>query len=209
MRRALLFVAAIAACKYPPLPAQSGGGDDGGKNHAPPPGSPILAAVEPAVAPAGATITLEGTFKDPTTVNFPGGDTAAATVLGPHRATVIVPGTATSGTLNVSTGGIDTASVPFRTTSFTPKLANFRAMFEQTDAARPAPVLAAARTGATAAVAGHTLYVIGGKTGSTYLDSVESVTPDSGPNAPRLPSAMIAARSTLFVGPPVPVPPIT
>src|SRR5262249_48106723 len=146
-------------CKYPTLPSLNGGGDDGGNHDAPPPGSPMLAAVEPAVAPAGATITLEGTFKDPTTVNFPGGVTAAATVLGPHRATVIVPGTATSGTLNVTTGGLDTGSVPFRTTSFTPKLANFRAMFEQLDVARPAPVLATKRTGATAAVAGHYLYV--------------------------------------------------
>jgi hypothetical protein len=174
MRRTLLLIAAIAACKYPALPSLSGGGDGGGSGDAPlPPGSPMLAAIEPAIAPAGATVTLEGTFKDPTTVNFPGGITATATVLGPHRATVIVPATASSGSLNVTTGGIDTGSVSFRTTSFVPKLANFRTQFEQTDAARPAPVLATARAGATAAVAGHMLYVIGGKTGNTYLDSVE------------------------------------
>jgi N-acetylneuraminic acid mutarotase len=106
-------------------------------------------------------------------VNFPGGVTATATVLGPHRATAIVPATATSGTLSVTTGGIDTASVPFRTTPFVPKLANFRTQFEQTDAARPAPVVATARAGASAAVAGNWLYVIGGKSGTTYLSNVE------------------------------------
>jgi hypothetical protein len=133
----------------------------------------MLAAVEPAIAPVGVTIALEGTFSDPMTVNFPGGVTATATVLGPHRATVVVPASATSGPLDAMTGGVTTNSVPFRTPSFVPGLANFRTDFEQIDAARMAPLLAVARSGAGAAVVGHDLYVIGGENAGTPLGSVE------------------------------------
>jgi N-acetylneuraminic acid mutarotase len=177
MKRAILLFAAVAACKYaalPPLNGGDGGSGDGGGGDGPlPPGSPMLAAVEPAVAPPRTTIMLEGTFSDPMTVNFAGGVTANAIVLGPHRASVIVPVNAGSGPLNATTGGVTTASVPFRVTSFLPGLANFHTNFEQVDAARMPPTLAAARAGATAAVVGHNLYVIGGGNAGTNLNTVE------------------------------------
>ena len=172
MKRAVLILI-LAACKYPALPSLNGGDDGGAGSDALPPGSPMLAAVEPAIATVGTTIALEGTFSDPMTVEFPGGATATATVLGPHRATVVVPTGATSGPLDAMTGGVTTGSVAFRTPSFVPGLAAFRTNFVQVDAARLAPVLAVPRSGAGAVVVGHDLYVIGGKTGTTPLDTVE------------------------------------
>src|SRR4051812_2860816 len=50
-----------------------------------------LFAVQPATARAGDTVTLEGTFGDTVVVQFPGGASASASVLGPHRASVVVP----------------------------------------------------------------------------------------------------------------------
>src|SRR6185295_18507985 len=58
-----------------------------------------LLAVSPAIASTGDTLTLEGTFSDSATVQFPGGVVQPATVLGEHRATVVVPETATAGDL--------------------------------------------------------------------------------------------------------------
>ncbi len=174
MRRALLLCVAVAACKYDALPPLTGdGGTDSGGDGSLPPGSSMLAAIEPSIAPAGTTITLEGTFVDPMTVEFPGGVSATATVLGPHRATVIVPATASSGSLGVTTGGVVTNTVSFRSTPFTPKLSNFRALWEQVDAARPATTLVTPRAGATAVATGHWLYVIGGQNGGSYLNTVE------------------------------------
>src|SRR6185437_3889140 len=112
MRRALLLLAMITACKYaalPPLGSSDGGGDGNHTGDGPlPPGSPMIAAVTPAIATVGTTLALDGTFSDPMTVNFPGGVTATATVLGKHRATVVVPTAATSGPLTASTGGVTT-----------------------------------------------------------------------------------------------------
>src|SRR3569623_165230 len=172
MKRAVLILI-LAACKYPALPALNGGDDGGAGSDALPPGAPMLAAVEPASATVGTTIALEGTFSDPMTVEFPGGATATATVLGPHRATVVVPTGATSGPLDAMTGGVTTGSVAFRTPSFVPGLAAFRTNFVQVAAARMAPVLAVPRSGAGAVVVGHDLYVIGGMTGTTPLGTVE------------------------------------
>src|SRR3569623_1966719 len=172
MKRAVLILI-LAACKYPALPALNGGDDGGAGSDALPPGAPMLAAVEPAIATVGTTIALEGTFSDPMTVEFPGGATATATVLGPHRATVVVPTGATSGPLDAMTGGVTTGSVAFRTPSFVPGLAAFRTNFVQVAAARMAPVLAVPRSGAGAVVVGHDLYVIGGMTGTTPLGTVE------------------------------------
>jgi hypothetical protein len=51
-----------------------------------------VTALTPSIANAGATLTLEGTFADQTTVSFPGvAQPQPATRLGPHRATVVVP----------------------------------------------------------------------------------------------------------------------
>jgi len=176
MRRAYVLVL-LAACKYAALPPLSGGdgGHDGsnGGDGPLPPGSPMIAAISPAIATVGTTLVLDGTFSDPMTVNFPGGVSATATVFGTHRARVDVPAGATSGPLTASTGSVTTNAVFFRTPSFAPGLANFRVQFEQTDAARMPATLAAARSGAGTAVVGQHLYVIGGKNASTYLTTIE------------------------------------
>jgi len=173
MRRALLLFAILTACKYPALPPLGSSDGGNGIDGSLPPGSPMITAVTPAIATVGTTLALDGTFSDPMTVNFPGGVTATATVLGTHRATVVVPNAATSGPLTASTGNVTTNSVFFRTPSFVPGLANFRTELEQTDVARMAPALAAARSGAGTAVVGQNLYVIGGKSGSSYLNTIE------------------------------------
>lgn len=52
---------------------------------------PALFAVSPALAEEGSTVLFEGGFPGPTTVRFPSGATAGATLLGSRRATVVVP----------------------------------------------------------------------------------------------------------------------
>ena len=60
-----------------------------------------LLASRPALAKAGATLILEGTFdaEREATITFPGGESAPMYVLGLHRATVVVPASATAGDL--------------------------------------------------------------------------------------------------------------
>src|SRR5689334_15398973 len=89
----------LVACGFPrPI-----GGDDGAD--APAASTYQLLSIEPAIATTGETLVLEGTFAETATVQFPGGAVQSATVLGDHRATVVVPAAATAGDLTVSTGG--------------------------------------------------------------------------------------------------------
>jgi Kelch motif protein len=113
-----------------------------------------LLAVEPGVANTDATLTLEGSFDSSPTVNFPGGVSVAATVLGEHRALVTVPAGATAGNLTVATGGGTVGPLPFRRASFALGLDNFGTYYESS--------LATARFAHTIAVAGGYLYVLGG-----------------------------------------------
>jgi N-acetylneuraminic acid mutarotase len=132
-----------------------------------------LLSVEPAIATAGDSIMLEGTFAASATVQFPGGVTQAANVLGEHRATVVVPMTASAGDLTVTTGGVTVGPLRFRRASFGLGLQPFRSRYEQVDSARQSPVLQVARSSATTVVLGRWLYVIGGDDGSGATNSVE------------------------------------
>jgi hypothetical protein len=136
----------------------SGGGDagDGGA-------SPIhLNAIHPSLASAGETLLLEGRFGAGATVTFPGGTVAPATVLGPERATVVVPSSATAGDLTVSSDGATSAPVAFRRTSFLPAVQTFQPWYEQSSVARQAPKMVSPRSAHASAVVGSFLYLFGG-----------------------------------------------
>lgn len=96
-----------------------------------------------------------------------------AVMLGEHRATAVVPETATAGDLTVTTGGVTIGPLPFRRTSFTLGLQPFRVSYEQTDCARQSPTLRIARSSATSAVVNGWLYVVGGDSGSGPVNSIE------------------------------------
>jgi Kelch motif len=126
-----------------------------------------LLALEPAIASANQTIHLEGTFAEPAVVQFPGGVSQTATILGPYRATVVVPDTATAGDLILATKGSPGFALPFRRVSFTPEIGSFQA-FGGTTTVRAQPAIAAA---------GNRLYVIGGSdsTGKALTSIEEAV----------------------------------
>ena len=121
-----------------------------------------LFSLAPSVTPANGTLVLEGTFGAGTTVNFAGGVTATATVLGPHRATVAIPAGATSGSVSVKSGGTTTAALPLRITSFTPSLGSFNSQYEQTQYAREGSYASYTRSFYTTVVTSKYLYVLDG-----------------------------------------------
>ena len=125
------------------------------------------------MATTGDTLTLEGTFAASATVQFPGGAMQVASVLGAHRAIVVVPEAATAGDLTVTTGGVALGPLSFRRTTFSLGFQPFRISYEQTGGARQSPTLRIARSSATTAVIQHWLYVVGGADGSGALNSVE------------------------------------
>jgi len=144
----IALVVVIAACSYaePPdvLP-------------------PVFAAVHPPIASTGDTIMLEGSFSETTMVQFPGGDVRAATLHGPHRASVVVPAGATEGDLFVTTANTKLGPVAFRRAAFGPALREFR----QTVSLRTPR-----REFATAVVKNH-VYLLGGYSSRGVLDSIE------------------------------------
>jgi len=189
----LLLLVAAASCGFP-RPEHIGPDDaPGAPNDAPTApgdvsvgsdGTPDsttcqLIAITPAIANTDDTITLEGTFHDAVTVTFPGGTSATATVLGTHRATVLVPASATEGELTVSACGASLGPQPFRRASFATGLGMFDAGFDQAEGAYQAAKLVTSRDGHTTTMVGHAIYVVGGVTGGRPLSSVERATVDA------------------------------
>jgi Kelch motif len=132
-----------------------------------------LLAVTPPVATTDDTLTLEGTFASSATVAFPGGAVQPATVLGEHRATVIVPAAATAGDLTVTTGGVTLGPLAFRRTSFALGLQQLRASYEQADGGRQSAALVTPRLASTSVIVKNWLYVLGGTDGLGALGSIE------------------------------------
>lgn len=157
----------VASCGFP-RPADVP--DDGATSADP---TYQLLAVTPAIATTDDTLTLEGTFASTATVRFPGGAVQAATVLGAHRATVIVPAAATAGDLTVTTGDVTVGPLAFRRTSFALGLQHFRASYEQADGGRQSPALATPRLAAASLLVKNWLYVLGGTDGLGALGSIE------------------------------------
>ena len=132
-----------------------------------------LTAIEPSIANANDIVMLEGTFSDTVTVNFPGGTSVAATVLGPHRARVAVPMSATEGSLTITSCGSTIGSLAFRRASFALGIGRFEANFEQTDGAQQSAALSVPRESYSSVVTGNHLYVIGGAGSNGPIISVE------------------------------------
>jgi len=165
-----MFLVFAASCGFPE-PADVTGPPDAPSQEA----CCQLLASRPALAKAGATLTLEGTF-DPggaSTILFPGGETAPLTLLGPHRARVVVPASATGGELTMMFEGAVVGTAPFRRISFTPTFARFETKDHQAAGARQDTSLAQLRSGATATVVGRWLYVIGGADAGAARNTVE------------------------------------
>ena len=196
MRSPAIVVLLSAACSYPPpddvLPLQ-------------------LVAIEPSFANVGDTITLEGTFAntalDTVMVNFPGGAAQPASILGLHRARVVVPAAAAgnAGDLYVTRGNERTDAVAFRHAAFVPELQAFSEL----------PVhLLGEYTFRTSAVVENYLYVLGGEKhdsdGNAYgwTGSVEQapIAPNGslGSFASRADVALVtprAAHASVVIGP--------
>lgn len=132
-----------------------------------------LVAITPEVANTGDTITLEGTFGDTGVVNFPGGASVTANVLGPHRMRAIVPDSATAGDLTVTTCGSTVGPLRFRRTSFALGVGVFSTTHDQAVGARQLATLANPRSNHASLVIGGYLYVLGGVSSSGSLNSVE------------------------------------
>ncbi len=163
-----------AACEFPR--PQNIGPDDGGVHggDAPPQGEDCqLTAIDTELAITGHQLLLEGTFRGEVTVNFPGAISAVATVLGEHRARVLVPSTATAGALTVTACNATFGPLMFRRASFATGLGRFESSFDQASGARQTPKLLIARHGHTIAMAGSRLYVVGGASTGGLLDVVE------------------------------------
>jgi hypothetical protein len=126
-----------------------------------------LLSLSPSIANAGATVTLEGTFNADAMVQFPGAAAQAVTVLGPHRATTMVPAAATAGDLTLTTAGTTVGPLPFRRVPFALGIGPFFANCEQANYGRLMSALTTPRTGASAVVTGPDLYLIGGDANAT------------------------------------------
>lgn len=156
----------LLACGFPRPPDVGPDSTPGGPKYQ-------LWALAPNIAAADDTIALEGTFGSTVAVNFPGGVSQSATVLSDHRAVVVVPASATSGMLSVTTGGTIVGSLTFRRASFTLGLQTFQPFYDQAGVTRQDSTLLTKRSAATGVVVGNYIYVIGGSDSTGYLDNVE------------------------------------
>jgi N-acetylneuraminic acid mutarotase len=120
----------------------------------------LLAAIDEPHARVGDTITLEGDFADGLVVAFPGGVNANATLLGPNRATVVVPAGATTGRLSVGTGAV--TSLPFHATTYFSFVNAFNDNYHQVNYARAMPQYQVSN--AATMVTDDYVYVLGGAT---------------------------------------------
>lgn len=162
MRLALSF-AIIVGCHYPELAPLGSGGSDAMIDDATPTCADCgLIAIEPTVGNVGDTVTLEGLFPAAPTVNFPGGVTATATLLGANRAQVVVPAGTTTGSLSVSFASGSSAALPFHQVTFPLALNPFQLDYDQTSSARESSFLTTQRQGGSSVVIGKYVYAIGG-----------------------------------------------
>lgn len=168
----LLAALLTASCGFP-RPADVGPDDAGGEDGAQANGDCQLTAIEPSVANTDDVITLEGTFVEPVTVNFPGETSVAGTMLGPHRVQAIVPALATEGKLTVTACDATFGSLRFHHASFALGLGKFESGLPQTDSAQQTARLTTARQNHASAMVGSYLYLLGGMGNSAPLSSVE------------------------------------
>jgi N-acetylneuraminic acid mutarotase len=167
-RAHVISLVLVAACQAPDVTFTKapGGGDNDDGNVV-----PQLVAIAPVVANTNQMIALEGSFGAHVTVNFPGGVSQDATVLGAHRAIVSVPVAATQGALSITTAGATVGEIEFRHASFTMALGSFGLA----DSVRNGTQLATPRQLTASVVIANYVYVLGGEN-STALGSIERAT---------------------------------
>ncbi|HWE28631.1 MAG TPA: hypothetical protein VHB97_11545, partial [Polyangia bacterium] len=133
-----------------------------------------LTAVAPTTANTGATVMLEGTFGVAATVNFPGGIQVPATVLGAHRAQVVVPDGATAGDLTVTTGATTLGPFAFHRAPYKLGLRPFGITMDQASGGRIPTGMDL--QGGTSLNVGRYVYLIGGSSGrKEYLPVYSSL----------------------------------
>lgn len=209
VRWGVVFVLGIVACGFPRPPDVAPDGSSGDS-----PGDPgcQLVGVDPPLANTDDSIMLEGTFPDNITVSFPGAMPVTGSVLGPHRAKVTVPSSATAGGLTVTACGATLGPMPFRRTTFVTGIGQFTNYPDQATGAQYAPVLAVARDSHTTTTIGGFVYIVGGESGSTSLGSIErarvnvdgslgsfSIMPDTNLVTARQAHAAIMVGNSLYI----------
>ena len=164
-------VLALFGCGHS-SPVTSG---DGGVDSSPTDGSPPLVellGVSPPLARVGSTVTLEGNFSGEGVVHLPGGTSSPITVLGSHRATMVVPPSTTFGSL---TSGATMAGVAFHAVPYQLGVQPFED-YEETESTREPNLLAKPLYGHGTVVVNNSIYVIGGQDGNQFLAEVEQAT---------------------------------
>ncbi|MFH1808166.1 MAG: hypothetical protein ABIJ09_05455 [Pseudomonadota bacterium] len=134
-----------------------------------------LFALHPAIARAGDTIWLEGSFPAGSlSVEFAGNQTVPLTLIGAQqRLAVPVPAGAGSGEVKVSAGVHSSLGVWLRVTSFAPRLGTFSSELPQTAHGRNTPRLTNGRNRFDAVTRGRHLYLVGGSVDNQAPTSVQ------------------------------------
>ncbi len=126
-----------------------------------------LNAIAPTTANTGAIVTLEGTFGATATVNFPGGVQVPASVLGAHRAQVVVPDGATAGDLTVTTDTSTLGPLPFHHALYKLGLGPFALNLDQASGGKLS--YGWFIEGGTSVTVGQRVYILGGLSGRNYF----------------------------------------
>lgn len=140
------------------------------------PGEPdhlVITALHEPLAEVGTLVTLEGSFVPGIVVNFPSARAVPASLLGPNRATAVVPLGATDGLLTITGGGRSSAPVAFRVAPAPLRLQSFQDSERGSGETRQLPAMGVRRGAPVVMVVGTWLYVIGGGDGVHAIDSVE------------------------------------
>jgi hypothetical protein len=122
----------------------------------------FLDAVYQPVANSGETIELDGLFGSTATVNFPGGATAPATVMSSSRISAVVPPSAGSGLISVTTNRVTTGGLAFTHATYVIAPSSLRTMYEQADYARQTPTIKTGGWGGGLVVTDTRVWHIGG-----------------------------------------------
>ncbi len=132
-----------------------------------------LNSLSPTLAAPNESLVLEGRFGAIAEVIFPSGAKVAANVLGANRATVVVPAGAGEGVLSVTTNGVTTPGLPFRSPTFAIGLQPFHHTYPQANYGRQFPALAVFRSRGAIVNTGQYLFVLGGENNTPEASSVE------------------------------------
>ena len=137
-------------------PGVDGSGTDAGVQFA-------LFAIYPSIGKVGDAVHINGIFPLGEFTIYFGSTSIQVSVVGSTNNFIVsVPVGATTGDVYLMQDGRETARLPFRVTTFDPRLGTFASEYEQTTAACEMPVLDRSRFAGFAQVIGRDLYLFGG-----------------------------------------------